>query len=426
MTTRIASRLRTLVIGSAGGIAIGSVAVLALVGTPPGRRVLIQALNPSYTPAALAASDLGVFDVLDAKRTQIITQMTPVASGFSQPTAIVAVPDQPGVITVLEKGGKLMWADLAAQTSGELANFDVIVPSEMGLLGLAFAPDYATSRRIYVSLNVAGPEAGVSKVLAATVEGADVRAATVRTEHEVLQLTQPYANHDGGRLAFGPDGMLYAGFGDGGFRDDPHGHGQRGETWLGSMLRLDVSTAPYKVPADNPFVGRPGVAPEAFAIGLRNPWGFSFTPDGRLISADVGQDLWEEVNLIGPGANLGWNHREGDQCFKPKKGCRTDGLTEPIAVYGREDGRSITGGVVATAPGPLAGKYVFADFVSGRFWAIDIPTASEVAEAPGKLQPLIALGRFSMLPSAFGNDHEGHALVADFGSGTIFRIVPAE
>ena len=235
-----------------------------------------------------------------------------------------------------------------------------------------------------------------------------------------MTVFQPYANHDAGQLAFGPDGMLYIGWGDGGFRNDPKGSGQDRQTMLGAMLRVDIDNPDggraYGIPADNPFVNDAGTLDEIYAIGLRNPWRYSFAPDGRLVVADVGQDLWEEVSIVPAGGNLGWNLREGFHCFPPGGSCPSDEpLVEPIYEYGRDDGNSITGGFVDTSGDEkLNGLYVFGDFVTGRLWAIDLPES-------GTATPR-ALGRWPILPSTFGQDTQGRVYVADFGSGTIYRI----
>ena len=198
------------------------------------------------------------------------------------------------------------------------------------------------------------------------------------------------------------------------------------------MLRIDVDaaspTAPidgraYGIPADNPFVGRPDARPETWAIGLRNPWRFSFAPDGRMVVGDVGQNRYEEVSIVAAGDNLGWKIREANRCFEPEQQCATDGLVDPIYTYDhREDGASITGGYVytGTAIPALVGKYVFGDFTSGRVWALDLP-----ASLPGT-STVTALGRFQSLISTFGRTPDGEVLLADFGAGAIYTLVPAQ
>src|SRR5262245_25141956 len=187
------------------------------------------------------------------------------------------------------------------------------------------------------------------------------------------------------------------------------------------MLRIDVDRAgegegkgdgprAYRVPADNPFVGKEGWLPEIYALGLRNPWRYTFDPKGRLVVADVGQNLWEEVTVVERGSNHGWNVREARHCFKPKENCQAAGMTDPVYEYGREEGGSITGGYVYEGKSvpALAGKYLFADFTSGRAWALDLPE-----RADGNAGVWV-LGRWSMLPATFGKGADGEVYLADF------------
>jgi glucose/arabinose dehydrogenase len=208
--------------------------------------------------------------------------------------------------------------------------------------------------------------------------------------------------------------------GDGGWRNDPHGNGQNASTLLGALLRVDVDHVPageaYGIPADNEQ--RAGWAPEVFAIGLRNPWRYTFDDDGRLVVADVGQDRYEEVSIARAGDNLGWNVREAAQCFEPKRNCPREGLVDPVWEYGRALGQSITGGHVyggELVPG-LVGRYVVADFLSGNLWALALP-----AQATGKADAQL-LGRFAVLISAFGKNATGEIFALDFGAGRLLRI----
>lgn len=251
----------------------------------------------------------------------------------------------------------------------------------------------------------------------------DLSKAKLSAERILMSVVQPYPNHNAGQLAFGPDGMLYVGWGDGGFRNDPKGNGQNPKTLLGSMLRIDVEPAgkgrQYKIPSDNPFVNTAGFAPETFAYGFRNPWRYSFDHKGRLVVADVGQDLYEEVDIVEKGGNYGWNIREGMHCFEPKENCQTKDLRDPVYEYGRTEGQSISGGYVYTGDeiSALKNKYVFADFVTGRMWAITLPD-----KADGKVEKPYTLGQWPLLPSTFGRDGAGNVYVADFGTGKIFRL----
>ena len=259
---------------------------------------------------------------------------------------------------------------------------------EEGLLGLAFDPDYADNEFIYIYYSekvVAEKGAGAIRrrsVIARLKKIDGFAGPTVGIESELVILTvpQPFGNHNGGAILFGPDGMLYIALGDGGKANDPHGNGQNRETLLGSILRIDVRGAsvarPYRIPPDNPFVGEEGgVRHEIWAWGLRNPWGISFDREtGDLWCGDVGQVLLEEVDRIVKGGNYGWNFREGTQSFElghrwPQE---PEGMIEPVVVYPREKGISITGGHVyrGSRIPELQGRYIYSDFGSGRIWAV--------------------------------------------------------
>ncbi|MFT5682872.1 MAG: glucose/arabinose dehydrogenase, partial [Myxococcota bacterium] len=361
-----------------------------LLACEPMRAAIISVYPTDYEADGVGTANAGtgpvaVFDGADADRERLNIRLHPVASGFDLLVDIQFPPGESERMVVLEKGGKgwLLSGEGFAERQRFL-NLDVLTASEQGLLGLAFHPKFADNGRFFTNATVDHPAGNVTQITEWTVEpgAAKWKAKEVG---EVLKVRQPYANHNAGQLAFGPDGFLYIGFGDGGWRNDPDGNGQNGKTWLGSMLRIDVDGArPYAIPADNPFVGNPQVADEAFAIGLRNPWKYSFTEDGRLIVADVGQDTTEEVHIIAAGDNLGWALREGRHCFPPDvSDCPTEGLVEPIYTYPRTEGVSITGGYVVTdgAAGALAGKYVFGDFATGRLWALDVPAAVTPGDA---------------------------------------------
>ena len=307
--------------------------------------------------------------------------------------------------------------------------FDVDVPtrSEQGLLGLALHPNYLKNKRFFLNYSVQTDAGRFTRV--AEWRG-DLAGDAPPTEHAVLlEVAQPWPNHNAGQLRFGPDGMLYVGFGDGGAANDPQGHGQNLQTLLGGMLRLDVdhpdAGKAYGIPKDNPFVGRADARPELWAWGLRNPWRYAFAPDGRLVVGDVGQNAWEEITVVGRGENHGWNTREAAHCFPPDSACDAKGMVDPIYEYPHGPlGSSITGGVVyggALLKG-LAGKYVFGDFGSGRLWALDLPAAGQPAVPTDKAW---ALGRFDLQPTAFGLDDQGELYVGDYGAGVLYRVRPA-
>lgn len=344
-----------------------------------------------------------------------------VARGFDQPTDVQFVPgNDPRLAIVLEKTGKARVGRVAVPGETPSSDFATLferkvrTSSELGLLGLAFHPKFATNGLVYVNYD---PEDGAMRTRISELRltlGKNMPDGA-SDERVLFEVDQPYVNHDGGQLAFGPDGLLYIGLGDGGSHGDPRGNGQRLDTLLGKILRIDVDRRDdglaYGIPKDNPFVGKAGARGEIFAYGLRNPWRFTFDPQGRLIVADVGQDAWEEIDLVHAGDNLGWNVREGRHCFSPLVGCATQGLVDPIYEYGHDVGHSITGGVVPTV-GALAGRYLFADFVVGRFFALDLGSHS--------VQPL---GKLDLRPSTFGRDAAGNAYVADFVRGVINAVV---
>jgi glucose/arabinose dehydrogenase len=291
---------------------------------------------------------------------------------------------------------------------------------ERGLLGLAFPPGYAQKGYFYLHYSRLGDGASV---LSRFFVSADPNLALPASEQVLLLVDQPFANHNGGQLAFGPDGLLYVALGDGGSAGDPFGNGQNPASLLGSLLRLDVEggALPYAIPPDNPFVGLPNARPEIWAIGLRNPWRFSFDRlSGDLFIADVGQNTWEEINHqpggAAGGANYGWNILEGPDCFSPAEGCVPPAAAvAPVASYDHGLGCSVTGGYVYRGPQnpDLQGLYFYADFCSGRLWGL------RRVGATWENQLLAETGRQI---SSFGEDEAGRLYLADYGSGTILRI----
>ena len=239
----------------------------------------------------------------------------------------------------------------------------------------------------------------------------------------ILEVPQPYGNHNGGQLAFGPDGFLYIALGDGGSGGDPHHHGQDRTTLLGSILRIDIDRTQggknYAVPHDNPFAGNTeGFREEIFAYGLRNPWRFSFDPQTkRLWAGDVGQDRpIEEIDIIEKGKNYGWNIMEGTLCYNPPSGCKTEGLEKPVWEYTRDDGRSITGGFVYRGKKvpALFGKYIYADFVSGRIWALEYNGKNPATNA-------LIFHNPNLYISSFGTDRQNELYFCSF-DGRIYTF----
>ncbi len=300
---------------------------------------------------------------------------------------------------------------------------------ERGLLGLALHPDFPHDPRVFI--NYTANDGGlVTRVSSLTLD--DQGNLDPDSELVLLQFDQPYTNHNGGHVAFGPDGFLYVGVGDGGDGGDPHGHGQNSDTLLGSMLRIDVDDVgddtPYAIPDDNPYASGGG-RPEIYAIGLRNPWRFSFDREsGELWAGDVGQHDWEEISVIENGGNYGWNTREGFVCFPADRDCTSTGLIPPVHVYANPPGdssRSVTGGFVyrGSELPELVGKYVFADYVTGEIWQLQRTGDEPYGEGSSEVKLLIESG---VLVSSFAEDQAGELYVLDLGGGRVLRVAPGD
>jgi len=289
---------------------------------------------------------------------------------------------------------------------------------ERGLLSVAFPPEFSLRRHFYVFYTNTAGHAVVARFRLMDNE----YRADPETQETMLSVAQPYANHNGGQLAFGPrDGYLYIGLGDGGSGGDPQNHAQNASSLLGKVLRIDVENGqrPYGIPHDNPYVGRSGYRPEIWALGLRNPWRFSFDGEtGDLYVADVGQANWEEVNFqpstsLG-GENYGWRIMEGLHCYNPAQ-CDPAGLTLPVAEYGHDLGCSVTGGVVVRGLryGDLAGTYLFGDYCTGRIWGL---------RAQGGSWAMISLLDTPFHIVSFGEDEAGGVLVVNY-AGEVYRVL---
>ena len=340
-----------------------------------------------------------------------------IVAGVTNPTDIQNAADgsgrlflvqQNGVVRIFRDGALLAqpFLDIRSKTTGT---------GERGLLGLAFPPEFAQNQRFYVNYtDLKGDTVIALYRVSANPDTADAASETV-----LLHIPQPFENHNGGQVKFGPDGYLYIGMGDGGSGGDPMGNGQNLGSLLGKMLRVDVESQPgsVKVPPTNPFVNRPGAKPEIWAYGLRNPWRFSFDrPTGNLWIADVGQENYEEIDFQ-PGAstggeNYGWNRTEGLHCYVP--GCSLTGITLPVAEYSHSLGCSVTGGFVYrgnASPG-LRSLYLYADYCSGRIWAL---------ERRGSVWVNQELLNTKLAIRTFGEDETGEIYLG-VENGTIFRI----
>ncbi|HUS65076.1 MAG TPA: PQQ-dependent sugar dehydrogenase [Kofleriaceae bacterium] len=360
------------------------------------------------------------------------TQMVALERGlsglsFTEPVDMVQAPGSDRWYLVEKRG--VVWTFEASADGGEALSPTLFAdvrsrvnagPQEAGLLGLAFSPSFATDGRVYLSYTAPSSASPVnlrSRVSRARSTDGGL-TLDLAGEEILLAIDQPFENHNGGHIAFGPDGLLYVGFGDGGSAGDPGNRAQNTSSAFGKLLRVDVSGATgYAVPSDNPFAGGGGLG-EIYATGLRNPWRFSFdAPTGRLWLGDVGQNAFEEVDLVVKGGNYGWRRREGAHCFNPSSGCGS--FVDPVAEYGRTDGISITGGFVyrgARVP-TLAGQYLFGDFGSGRLWTLR-ETSSGSFE-----RRLVADTELNV--SSFAQSHDGELFALDFASGGVFRITAA-
>lgn len=372
---------------------------------------------------------------------------------FERPLFLAASPDGTDRVFVVEQCGRV-WAfanrpDVKPAERVKVLDLTAVVlapgnaahpgANEEGLLGFAFHPKFAENRTVFAHYSITtagytgGKDAGHRRNRLSRFRLSENGIADLSSEEVLLEIDQPETNHNGGMIAFGPDGMLYMGLGDGGGAGDRHGtrgNGQNTGVLLGKILRLDVdhrdekAGMAYAVPADNPFAGRAGFRPEIWALGLRNPWRFSFDrKTGELWCGDVGQNAHEEVDVIIRGGNYGWRVREGKFPFAEKEQPATLPLIEPVADHGRTEAMSVTGGYVyrgKAIPG-LAGWYVYGDFVRGNLWRLrrDGPGASGAVEGP-VLLPF-------QLPtlSSFGEDGAGEIYACCF-DGKIYKVVGAD
>ena len=363
----------------------------------------------------------GVFAVLLTLPVQLFAQeirVIQVASGITAPTDIENAGDgsgrlffaqQDGLVRIFREGALVAqpFLDIRAKTRAD---------GERGLLGLAFPPGFAQKQRFYVDYT----DLNGNTVIAQYRVSANPDQADSGSEIVLLNIVQPFSNHNGGQLRFGPDGFLYIGMGDGGSGGDPLNNGQNRGALLGKLLRIDVDSNPVQVriPPDNPFVNTSGARAEIWALGLRNPWRFSFDrATGDLWIGDVGQDTYEEIDFQPAssrgGENYGWNVMEGLHCFRA--GCSAVGLTLPVAEYTHADGCSVTGGFVyrgQVSPG-LRGTYIYGDYCSGRIWGLERQGSEWVQ------RPLLSSG-FNI--TTFGEDEAGEVYIGNAGNGTIHRI----
>jgi glucose/arabinose dehydrogenase len=400
--------------------------LVVLLGAPPSASRADVALTAATVPAGIPSEPST--PVAAAPRSAAI-RLHRVAAGLSSPVFLTSAHDATGRLFIVEKTGRIRifkhgrvharpFLDLSASVSGG---------SEQGLLGLAFHPDFATNRRLYVDFTNRSGNTVIREYRQSASHPSRVNPSTGRT---ILRIRQPYGNHNGGMLAFGPDGYLYIGMGDGGSAGDPGNRAQSTSSLLGKILRIDVdgttATQEYRSPASNPYVGRAGQN-EIWQLGLRNPWRFSFDRStGALWIGDVGQARYEEVDPApvtatgaGRGLNWGWHVLEGFTCYSPSTGCDTSGMTPPLLAYSHAtNGRcAITGGYVYRGPRvpELRGGYVYGDYCSGEIWVVP---ASDTSPSSGT-----RLLDTSLLISSFGENGRGELFVCDL-RGNVYKVLP--
>lgn len=343
---------------------------------------------------------------------------------FKRPVDLQSSPDNTHRLFVVEQAGVISVFPNEPGASSKNTFLDIRDKvddqgNEEGLLGLAFHPDYKSNGFFYVNYTASNPNRTV--IARYKVSSSNPDQADPSSELVILTFEQPFSNHNGGQVSFGPDGFLYIGTGDGGSGGDPHENGQSRSTLLGKILRLDVDHPDggkqYGIPSDNPFASnKEGYREEIYAYGLRNPWRFSFdSANGRLWTGDVGQNSWEEIDIIEKGGNYGWNTMEGKHCFDPRNGCDPAVLKPPVHEYDRDAGISVTGGFVYRGPSlkGLTGKYIYADYATRRVWALDHTNLSKPVNA------LLLEAGFNI--SSFGVDEKQELYLCGF-DGKIHKL----
>jgi glucose/arabinose dehydrogenase len=394
--------------------------------------VLLGACNSSVppTPSAAPAPTAGgssapsqaPFDPAG-----LTIRLDPVVDGLDDPVAVVDAGDGSGRLFVVEQPGRIRIVRDGVLEDRPFLDITrrIVAGGEQGLLGLAFAPDFPTDPRLYVDYTDLD---GNSVIASFRVPRATSDQADPNSERILLQFDQPFANHNGGGLVFGPEGDLYIAVGDGGSAGDPQGNGQNLTTVLGKLLRIrpgasDGSSPAYTIPPDAPFANDPDARPEIRAYGLRNPWRFSFDrTTGDLWIGDVGQGAWEEVDVIrgsdppNRAPNFGWNYMEGNHCYDAQT-CDRSSLVPPAAEYDHSLGCAVIGGYVGRDPTEpkLDGSYLFGDECSGNIWVLD-------AARPESGAPRLVLDS-GLTISSFGEDLAGRLYLTDLGGGTLYRIV---
>lgn len=403
------------------------VKLLLLFGTP----VYAQpfGINNRVSNTTLLISSLPSTDPGAMKVEQVFENLS-----FSQPVLMVEIPDNSNRMAIVEKSGFIKVFNPIPEPASNSEDIfldiseRVLNAGEQGLLGLAFDPGYQNNGILYACYSWNGTTPGTTRVSRFTNTTPSMNTVDPESEEILLQVPQPYANHNAGMIAFGPDGMLYIALGDGGSGGDPLNSGQDTTTLLGNILRIDVNSPPdngldYHVPTDNPFYsGGPhgqNTRKEIYAYGLRNPWRFSFDAvNGYLFAGDVGQNTREEIDVILSGGNYGWNIMEGSICFNDPQ-CSTSGLMMPLADYGHDEGYSVTGGYVyyGSQVAELYGLYIYGDYGTGNIWGLQYDGANTSG-------PYALVSNSGLNISGFGQDASGEVYVLDYFSGNIYVIRP--
>jgi glucose/arabinose dehydrogenase len=398
-----------------GAVLVAATLLLSACGGGPEAQPTRSPPSPRTTASPLPTGEAEPFDPRAVR-----LSLRQVAGGFEAPLLVTNAGDGSGRLFVVEQVGRIRVVRDGQPKAEPFLDITSLVTAggEQGLLGLAFHPEFASNGRFFVNYTDTSGDTVVAEYRApGGSDRADPGSARV-----LLRIDQPYSNHNGGALVFGPDGFLYIGMGDGGSADDPHGNGQRLNTLLAKLLRIDVDGGrPYGIPEDNPFVERSDARPEIWAYGLRNPWRLAFDrATGDLWIGDVGQGEQEEIDLarVGHrgGLNYGWNVMEGTECFSPPDGCDPEGLVRPVAVYPTSLGCAVIGGhVYRGARFPvLQGGYFFADFCAGVVFAMD-------ASRRASRQPVMLLDTEHAI-SSFGEDEEGELYITDLRSGELLQV----
>ncbi len=377
------------------------------------------AASPTTSPAAATPS--GIASEFDPSA--VALRVETITGGLDQPVDLAVPADGSGRVFVVEQAGRIRTVRDGTLVEAPFLDIRGRIASggERGLLGLAFHPGFPDDPRFFVNYTDLDGDTVVAEY---RLDEVDPELGDPASERVLVHFDQPFPNHNGGAVVFGLDGMLYIATGDGGSGGDPQGNGQRLDTLLGKILRIDVDSEgdgdrAYAIPADNPFLDDPGAMPEIWLTGLRNPWRIRFDDGtGDLWIGDVGQGAWEEIDVARAGAaglNFGWNTMEGFDCFEPRDGCDVTGLTLPVAVYGHDLGCAVIGGVVVRDPGQplLNGGYVFSDSCSGNLWVMD-PSTDD------RQEPTIAAASGRAI-SSIGLDADGTVLATD-RSGELVRI----